>query len=281
MFIGNQKAIDLLQRLDPNYPHILLTGPSGHGKSTLAKKIGENKHFIQINANAIQDNNDLYACLKQIQEHSFLFIDEIHSLKTKIQESLYEAMESFIFQRINGRGSNKSFESISLQNFTLIGATDRENKLNTPLKNRFLIIRLQPYSYHELVRLAINNGCPNDIASVLAHHCRGTPRTLINLCKLYLQTKTTIRELLALLDIYPLGLTKTEVDILTILTTGPKSLNSIAAKLSLPEDVIQEEHETYLIQNTLIERNKIGREITNRGQEYLRRVFPQPNILTA
>lgn len=275
MFIGNENAKNVLAKFGNSIPHFLIVGPSGHGKTSLVKLATKTKRLIQTSANAIDDHNDMFAFLKQANENDVVFIDEIHSLNHKLQESLYELMESNIFQRISGRGQQKTFENIHLPKFTIAGTTTKEHKLNQPLKNRFLSIHIQPYSHEDLVKIATLNLNSNDfeIPLIIAQHSRNTPRTVVKLCRAVTstncKTKNDVLDLLRSLEIYPEGLTNTEIRILKILQTSPASLSSLSAKLMLEEDLVQEEHEPFLIQNSFIERNKNGREITKKGIQYL------------
>lgn len=268
IFIGNEKARNLLKAFAnaKQIPHFLIVGPYGHGKTSLVRMVCSN--LVEINANMLKDHNDLLAVLR----NPFVFIDEIHSLSNGLQEALYSALDSYIFPRISGRGKDKIVENIKLNPFTLAAATTKENKLTDPLKNRFLTIHLQPYSLPDLFEIA-KQAVPEKIAYIFAQHARNTPRTVIKLCQAFrslnLSTKRHALSLLEHLNIYQEGLTATELRILKILEHDPMSLTSISAKLMLDEDVVEEEHEPFLIKKEFIIKNKNGRAITQKGLTYL------------
>ena len=272
-FIGNSAAKNLIERLAASeLPHVLLVGPTGHGKTSLVSYT--KRRVVTVNGTAIEDRNDLYACLKSVNEKDILFIDEAHRLKANIQESLYDVLDQFKFHRINGRGLHKAYDEIQLPKFSVFAGTTKEHELLQPLKNRMLIIRLTSYSFLELTEMARQrvNADP-EVPMILAEHCRGTPRILDKLCAMFnnfkFQTAIHAFELVKMLNIFPQGLTNTEVEILKCLKNNQLSLNSLAAKLNLEEDVIKEEHEPYLVQKGLIERSRHGRELAKPGAEYL------------
>lgn len=276
-FIGNSTAKNLLERLAQSISHVLLVGPSGHGKNTLVERAARN--LVAVKATAIQDHNALYACFKRCSTNSTLFIDEIHSLKKDLQESLYDVLDTGQFNRITGRGSQKSYENIPLPKFSIFAATTKEHELLPPLKNRFIIVRLQTYSFPELVEMARSKiKAEPEVPMILAEHCRGVPRVLDTLCNMFIkfnfQNSNDAFELIKMLGIFPQGLTNTEVEILKILK-NPQSLNSLAARMNLEEEVIKEEHEPFLIYKGLIERSKNGRELTRLGKEYLEKIEPK------
>lgn len=260
------------------FPNVLMTGPSGHGKTTLVRMATGSRPYVEVLATSLKDGNDMNACLKEVKPDSVFFIDEVHELAGDIQVSLYETMMSGVYKMIVGRGSSKKIETLKLPNFALCAATTHEHLLNTAFKNRFITVQVEAYNYLELVeiaRLHLKGDVDPTVAMIFAEHCRGTPRTLVDqFCKTFRDTmngKTAhdARNFLRMLNIYPKGLTKTELKVLQILNDGGQSLAAIASMLRLEEDAVKKDHEPYLIERQFIERTRAGRSITKSGKQYL------------
>lgn len=279
-FIGNYNARVLMETFGVarEFPNVLMTGPSGHGKTTLVRMATGARPFIEVLATSLKDGNDMYACIREVKPDSVFFIDEVHELSGDIQVSLYETMMSGVYKMIVGRGAGKKIETLKLPNFALCAATTHEHLLNTAFKNRFITVQVEAYNYLELVdiaRLHLKGDIDPQVPMIFAENCRGTPRMLVDqLCKTFRdtmngRTASDARNFLRMLNIYPKGLTKTELKILQILQDGGQSLAAIASMLRLEEDAVKKDHEPYLIEKQFIERTRAGRAITNNGKKYL------------
>lgn len=273
-FIGNQKAIALIQQLKSNM-HVLIVGPSGHGKTTLARLASDN--LIEASSDNIKNRDDLYAYLKEVKEGSVFFIDEIHSLKPKLQEALYQLMEKNSIQIIEGRGTCKKFVNVKLPKFSIFAATTKEHMLCSSLKNRFLTIHLQPYEEIDLINIAkLHLNSDTETIQTIVDHSRGTPRELIRLCEMYklfkCQSLEDTKKMIDILDIFEEGLSRTEVRVLSTLQKGPHSLHDLSSKLMVEQKVVENQHEPYLVQKGLILKNKHGREISINGMRYMAKI---------
>ena len=271
--------------------HVLLYGPPGLGKTTLAYVIG-NELGAAVRATSgpvLEKPGDLAAILTNLAEREVLFIDEIHRMSPTIEEILYPALEDYELDIMIGQGPSARSVKVPLQKFTLIGATTRAGLLTSPLRSRFGIVhRLEFYEasdMDEIVRRSARIlGVPiaGDAASELSRRSRGTPRIanrLLRRVRDFAQVRAdgtiTIEVALAalkLLEVDEFGFDEVDRKLLrTIIDKfggGPVGVNSLAAAISEERDAIEDMYEPYLIQIGFLDRTPRGRIATPRAYEY-------------
>ena len=298
-YTGQEKAkgnlsvyIEAARRRNEPLDHVLLYGPPGLGKTTMAAVIANEMGVnMRITSGpAIEKAGDLAALLTNLQEHDILFVDEIHRLNRAVEEILYPAMEDYAIDIIIGKGPSANSIRLDLPRFTLIGATTRAGQLTAPLRDRFGVnLRLELYSPAELQKIVERSAGILKVeidragAYEIASRSRGTPRIANRLLKRvrdYAQvradgviTKEVANAALLRLEVDEMGLDATDRRMLRSIIEfyhgGPVGLETLAATIGEEAVTLEDVYEPYLLQQGFLTRTPRGRCVTRRAYEHL------------
>jgi holliday junction DNA helicase RuvB len=298
-FVGQERvkeqlgiALDAAKARGEALDHVLLVGPPGLGKTTLAQIIREELGvgIRTVAGPALERKGDMAAILTGLEPRDVLFVDEIHRVNRTIEEILYPALEDFRLDIIVGQGPAARTLTLDLPQFTLVGATTRTGLLTTPLRDRFgMTFRLGYYEPAELTLIVKRSArilgvmLDPDAADEIARRSRGTPRIANRILRRVRDvaevrhageiTTEVAREALELLEVDQLGLERTDRELLAAVvhkfSGGPVGLSTLAVALGEESDTIEDVYEPYLLQLGFLQRTPRGRIVTDRGRAHV------------
>jgi holliday junction DNA helicase RuvB len=298
-FVGQERIKDQLaialtaaKAREEALDHVLLVGPPGLGKTSLAHIVHEELGVgIRCVAGpALERKGDMAAILTGLERHDVLFVDEIHRLNRAIEEILYPALEDFRLDIVVGQGPAARTLTLDLPPFTLVGATTRTGLLTTPLRDRFgMTFRLDYYDAAELGTIVRRSArildveIEDDAADEIARRSRGTPRIANRILKRVRDvaqvrhdgviTNAVASEALVLLEVDGIGLERIDRELLSAILVkfggGPVGLSTLAVTLGEEPDTIEDVYEPYLLQLGFLQRTPRGRIVTQLGREHV------------